>query len=64
MSEAKECPKCGGEMVEGKSLMSAGGVTFAKEGDQFGDKIITYYCKNCGYIELYKEKKEQKWVKT
>ena len=55
MSEVKTCPKCGGEMVEGRRLASYGGVTFAKKGDWFGDKIIPYYCRSCGYIELYKK---------
>ena len=55
--EAKKCPKCGGEMEKGRRLVSYYGVTFAKKGDWFGDKIIPFYCKNCGYIELYKEMK-------
>ena len=27
-----------------------------KFGDLRGDKVIPFYCKNCGYIELYNEK--------
>jgi len=57
MSEFKECPKCGGVMEKGKRLYAYGGVTFAKKGDFFGDKIIPYYCRACGYIELYKKMK-------
>jgi len=57
--EILKCPKCGGIMERGKRLHSYGGVTFLKKGDfrfiGFGDKIIPYYCKACGYIELYKE---------
>jgi hypothetical protein len=30
-------------------------IPIAKKGDWFGDKIIPYYCKKCGFIELYKE---------
>jgi predicted nucleic-acid-binding Zn-ribbon protein len=60
MSEVKKCPKCNGEMERGKRLVSYGGVTLAKKGDFFGDKITPFYCKNCGFIELYKEMKEKK----
>lgn len=62
MSEAKKCPKCGGEMVKGYRLVGEYGlrsVNFAKEGDVFGDNITPFYCKNCGYIELYKEIKRR-----
>lgn len=30
--------------------------TILKKGDFVGDKIIPFYCKNCGYIELFSEK--------
>jgi len=56
-SEVKKCPKCGGEMVEGKRLVGYVRISLAKKGDVFGDNIIPFYCKNCGYIELYKEKR-------
>lgn len=59
-SEVKKCPKCDGEMKQGSRLASYGGVRFAKEGDFVGDVIIPFYCKNCGFIELYKEMKEKK----
>lgn len=55
--EIKTCPKCGGIMEKGRCLHSYGGVGFAKKGDLIGDKIIPYYCRACGYIELYKELK-------
>ena len=55
MNGVKRCPKCGGEMIEGKRLVAYGGVTLAKKDNWFGDKIIPYYCRNCGYIELYKK---------
>jgi predicted nucleic-acid-binding Zn-ribbon protein len=54
MSEGKKCPKCGGEMKRG-SLVSYGKVRVLKEGDLQGDGIQTYYCRNCGFVELYKE---------
>jgi hypothetical protein len=30
------------------------GVSLAKKGDILGDRIIPFYCKDCGYIEFYK----------
>jgi len=30
--------------------------TILKKGDFIGDRIIPFYCKNCGYIELFSEK--------
>jgi predicted nucleic-acid-binding Zn-ribbon protein len=35
-------------------------VRFTKKWDWKGDMIIPFYCKNCGYIKLYKEMKEKK----
>ena len=64
--EVKNCPKCGGEMEEGERITSFArgwipqAVTFAKKIDIRGDKIIPFYCKKCGYIELYKKMKEKK----
>jgi len=48
-------------MEKGISLGSVmghpvGGTTIVKKGDFVGDKIIPFYCKNCGYIELFIEK--------
>ncbi len=61
MQESKKCPKCGSQMEKGISLGSVmghpvGGTYFVKKGDFTGDKIIPFYCKNCGYIELFIEK--------
>lgn len=61
MSEHKvmTCPKCGGEMERGKVPQStAYGFRFKVEGKFWGTNIIPFGCKNCGYIELYKEKEE------
>jgi predicted nucleic-acid-binding Zn-ribbon protein len=55
LSERK-CPKCGSQMEKGSSLGSLAGTTILKKGDFVGDKIIPFYCKNCGYIELFIEK--------
>ena len=63
--EVKKCPKCGGEMKVGKGLIARYMlrdmvITFAKKDDWFGNSINSFYCKNCGYIELFKEMKEKK----
>jgi len=64
MSEVKKYPKCGAEMLDGKGLALHGSiwsVSLSKWSDEFGeDRIVPYYCKNCGYIELYKEMKEKR----
>jgi len=64
MSEmgVRKCPKCGGEMVKGKGLAGGWGfVRYSKMGDRLrGDKTISFHCKNCGYIEIYKEMKEER----
>jgi predicted nucleic-acid-binding Zn-ribbon protein len=58
MSEVENCPKCGGEMAEGETLIPK--VTlFPKKGRLLGDRVIPTYCKNCGFIELYKEMKRE-----
>ncbi len=58
-SEVTKCPKCSGEMKEGRSLIAGHAhfwnILFSKKGDWYGDKVTPYYCKNCGYIELYKK---------
>jgi predicted nucleic-acid-binding Zn-ribbon protein len=59
MSEVKKCPKCGGEMVEGEFLKNIPKVTsFPKKGRSW-DRVIPTYCKNCGFIEIYKEMKKK-----
>jgi predicted nucleic-acid-binding Zn-ribbon protein len=64
MSEVKKCPRCGGEMEGGRSLIATHAhfweVLLSKKGDWYGDKVIPFFCKNCGYIEIYKEMKEKK----
>jgi len=57
-SEVKKCPKCDGEMKKGFRLVSYTEITVAKEKQPVGDYIDALMCMNCGYIELYKEKKE------
>jgi len=63
MGEVKNCPKCKGKMVEAHRLVARAfalrgailpSVSLAKKGDIYGDWIIPFYCKDCGYIEFYK----------
>jgi len=60
VSEVKKCPKCDGEMLKDRRLVSYTEISLAKENQYVGDSINVFYCKNCGYIELYKAKKEEK----
>jgi predicted nucleic-acid-binding Zn-ribbon protein len=57
MQESKKCPRCGNGLEKGDNLNPA---TMRKKGDLLGDSIVPFYCKNCGYIELY----NQKYLKT
>jgi predicted nucleic-acid-binding Zn-ribbon protein len=60
-TEVKKCPKCDGEMEQGEfSQAHVMRHRFLKKGDLLGDEIIPFYCKNCGYIELYKETKKRR----
>jgi YgiT-type zinc finger domain-containing protein len=52
MSESKKCPKCAGEMSSGEVSRD---VRIRKEGDLVGDNVYAFFCKNCGFIELFKE---------
>jgi len=59
-SEVKKCPKCNGEMVQGEFLKNLPKVVvFSKDGRQFFEKVIPSYCKKCGFMEIYKEMKEE-----
>jgi len=60
MPETKMCPKCGNAMTDEDNLAGYGPVRLVKYGDVRGDKVIPFYCKNCGYIELYNEKNLKK----
>jgi len=66
MNGVKKCPKCGGEMKEGYVRGTGGTQMYPVH---FTDKISFWTagnwespcavaCKNCGYIELYIERKE------
>ena len=65
MSEAKKCPKCGGEM----EMRFLAGFGYASKLLSVSDgtwlpgkreKVIAFACKECGFIELFKEMKEKK----
>ncbi len=60
MQESKKCPKCGNLLERGNSLGASEGIRMLKKNDILGDTIAPFYCKNCGYIELY----NQKYLKT
>ena len=61
MSEAKKCPKCNGEMVQGEFLKSLPKVIVsAKKGRRRFDKVIPAYCMKCGFMEIYEETREEK----
>lgn len=51
-SHVEKCPKCGGEMKSGSVTAS---FRILKSGDLQGDKLSAFYCRDCGFIELYKE---------
>jgi len=41
-----------------------GNMRILKPGDLMGDRAYVYYCVNCGYVELYKERSSrepQRW---
>jgi len=64
--EVKKCPKCGGEMERAESLytslflIDSKAVVLETKESRWGEKIIPFFCKNCGYMELYKEPKEKR----
>jgi len=44
-------------MEKGRKLASfTTEVSLVKEGNLVGDNILVFFCPNCGYIELYREK--------
>jgi predicted nucleic-acid-binding Zn-ribbon protein len=63
MSGEKKCPKCDGRMIraEEEALGSFFGCTRNKKYIETfkGQKIASYLCRDCGYLEFYKEKKKE-----
>jgi len=61
VSEAKKCPKCNGEMIQGEFLKNLPKVVVFSTGRQRSlDKTFPFYCKKCGFLEIYKEMKKRK----
>ncbi len=60
MSEARKCSKCDGRMTraEEEALGSFFGCTRNPEYIKAlkGEKIESYICRDCGFIEFYKKK--------
>jgi len=53
--EDKTCPKCGCKMLSDKLFGSGAVETSLFTGGEFrGDDIKAYYCRKCGFIELYR----------
>lgn len=60
-NETMKCLECGGRMEKGDYLAGGyGAVRVIKHGDLRGDKVIPFYCKNCGLIKLYREVKKKR----
>lgn len=59
MNEVRKCPKCSGEMeighLDGAYHWNCGTNYFRL---RYGPRIWGYACKDCGYVEFYKEMKE------
>jgi predicted nucleic-acid-binding Zn-ribbon protein len=51
-SQKGDCPKCGGEMIEG---VTTNYVRILKQGDLSGDLVAAFYCRECGFVEFYKK---------
>jgi RNase P subunit RPR2 len=57
------CPKCGGEMIQGET---SNYVRILKPGDLSGDPVVAFYCRECGFVEFYKNassKEPWRWPK-
>jgi predicted nucleic-acid-binding Zn-ribbon protein len=63
MSEVKKCPKCDGEMIKGskENLERNFACTRGEPNPEVPQtkKVQSYYCKNCGYMEFYREARER-----
>ena len=62
-SGARRCPKCGGEMIQGETTNY---VRILKPGDLSGDLVAVFYCRECGFVEFYKNassKEQWRWQK-
>jgi hypothetical protein len=63
-SGAGRCPKCGGGMIQGETTNY---VRILKPGDLSGDLVAAFYCRECGFVEFYKNassKESWRWQKN
>lgn len=61
MSQGKRCRKCEGEIVRGSAETLGRDFTCTRtepKPDEVHVRVQSYYCRICGYIELYTEKTE------
>jgi predicted nucleic-acid-binding Zn-ribbon protein len=57
--ETKTCPKCGSTMQSEKHLQALGSeIELVSKSAFMGDRVKVHCCEKCGFIELYREKKE------
>lgn len=63
MNEVKTCAKCGGRMAKATAEIFGKNFGCTREPKYLealhGEKIQSYYCEDCGYVEFYKEKTER-----
>lgn len=58
--EEKTCPKCGSKMLADKNLGSGAiEASLIRENEFRGDDIKAYYCRKCGFIELYRRERKR-----
>ena len=62
MSEVRKCPKCGVEMGNDRHLSSYTEISLARENEYVGDRIRVFYCKACGFMELYRGRQQKLFV--
>jgi predicted RNA-binding Zn-ribbon protein involved in translation (DUF1610 family) len=64
MEEEKTCPKCGSKMLSDLKFGSgAVEMSLFKEGEFKGDDVKAFYCRKCGFMELYRvENKRRPYV--
>ena len=62
MNRARTCVKCGGRMATITAEVFGNIFGCTREPKNLdalqGEKVQSYYCEDCGYVEFYKEKKE------
>jgi predicted Zn-ribbon and HTH transcriptional regulator len=60
MKKVLKCPKCSGEMIKGSiKNLECFACTRREPNREIPRTVMVqpYYCKNCGYIEFYRETK-------